>query len=70
MTIEEVRNSIGEIVWHIGLGKVKIEWDESTGYVKLSNPNDPSQFFFENQDNLQRLELIKQHYGRIRDKSK
>jgi len=59
MTIEEVRNSIGEIVWHIGLGKVKIEWVESTGYVKLSNPNDPSQFFFENQDNLQRLELIK-----------
>ena len=66
MTIEEVKNNIGEIVWHIGLGKVKIEWDQDTGYVKISNPDDPLQFFFENEHNLHRLELIKQHYEKAK----
>ena len=60
MTIEEVRNNIGEIVWHIGFGNAKIEyWDNENRCVKISNPDDPSQSFFENEHNLHRLELIK-----------
>lgn len=56
MTIEEIKNHIGKIVWHIGLGAVKIKsFDKEKEGVVLVNPSNEEEEVFETK--LYRLEI-------------
>lgn len=48
MTVEEIKNNIGKIVWHIGLGKAKIkEWHEKSNSVLIVNPENEKEGYYE-----------------------
>ena len=58
MTVEEIKNNIGQIVWHIGFGNCKIkEWDERNQLVILLNPKDNKLWIAEGK--LHRLEFLR-----------